>query len=139
MFSHQYESKVIKFYYSTSTISYTPWFPYQFKMTLIECSRIQKDRSLAEATRHRAAMTARSSQITPRTGFQHPGLRSVVVLPCPNVYHSSESKSDSVQSMIYIEPASRPKPALEMSYPRGKKCRTLVSFQLNLKLYMIPK
>ena len=41
----------IKFYYSMSTISYTPWFPYQFKMTLIECSRILKDRSLVEATR----------------------------------------------------------------------------------------
>ena len=51
MFSHQYESKAIQFYYSMSTISYTLWFPYQFKMTLIECSRILKDRSLVEATR----------------------------------------------------------------------------------------
>ena len=51
MFSHQYESKAIKLYYSMSTISNTPWFPYQFKMTLIECSRILKDRSLVEATR----------------------------------------------------------------------------------------
>ena len=51
MFSHQYESKAIKLYYSMSTISYTPWFPYQFKMTLIECFRILKDRSLVEATR----------------------------------------------------------------------------------------
>ena len=51
MFSHQYESKAIKLYHSMSTISYTPWFPYQFKMTLIECFRILKDRSLVEATR----------------------------------------------------------------------------------------
>ena len=77
MFSHQYGSKAIKLYYSMATISYTPWFSYLFKMTLIECSRILKDtdRSLAEATR--TAMTARS--------FQHPGLRSVVVCLCPNV------------------------------------------------------
>ena len=47
MFSHQYESKAIKLYYSMSTISYTPWFPYQFKMTLIECFRILKDRPFA--------------------------------------------------------------------------------------------
>ena len=55
MFSHQYESKAIKLYYSMSMISYTPRFPYQLKMTLIECSRIPKDRdrSLAEATRGR--------------------------------------------------------------------------------------
>ena len=59
MFSHQYESKAIKLYYSMSTISYTPRFSYLFNMTLIECSRILKDRSLGEATR--AAMTARSS------------------------------------------------------------------------------
>ena len=44
MFSHQYESKAIKLYYSMSTISYTPWFSYQINMTL-------KDRSLVEATR----------------------------------------------------------------------------------------
>ena len=44
MFSHQYESKAIKLYYPMSTISYTPRFPYQFKRTLIECSRIPKDR-----------------------------------------------------------------------------------------------
>ena len=88
MFSHQYESKAIKLYYSMSTISYTPWFSYQINMTLIAHSRIPKnsDRPLAEATR--ATMTARS--------FQHPGLRSVVVRLCPNVYHSSETKSDSV-------------------------------------------
>ena len=81
MFSHQYESKAIKLYYSMSTISYTPWFAYQINMTLIVHSRIPKnsDRPLAEATR--AAMTARS--------FQHPGL-SVVVRLCPNVYHTSE-------------------------------------------------
>ena len=61
MFSHQYESKAIKLYYSMSTISYTPWFPYQINMTLIAHSRIPKhsDRPLTEATR--AAMTARSS------------------------------------------------------------------------------
>ena len=47
MFSHQYESKAIKLYYSMSTISYTPWFPYQFNMTLIECPRIRKDRPFA--------------------------------------------------------------------------------------------
>ena len=51
--SFQFNIRVqaIKLYYSMSTISYTPWFPYQFKMTLIECSRILKDRSLVEATR----------------------------------------------------------------------------------------
>ena len=60
MFSHQYESKAIKLYYSMSTISYTPWFSYQINMTLIEGSRIRKDRPfVTEATR--AAMTARSS------------------------------------------------------------------------------
>ena len=63
-----------------STISYTPWFPYQFKMTLIACSRILKDRSLVEATR-RHDSTLDSNQ--------HPGL-SVVVRLCPNVYHTSE-------------------------------------------------
>ena len=47
MFSHQYESKAIKLYYSMSTISYTPWFSYQINMTLIECSRIWKDRLFA--------------------------------------------------------------------------------------------
>ena len=65
MFSHQYESKAIKLYYSMSTISYTPWFPYQFKMTLISHSRIPKNSDrLAEATR--AAMTARSFQFNIR-------------------------------------------------------------------------
>ena len=59
---------------------------------------------------------------------------SVVVRLCPNVYHSSKSKSDSVQSMIYIEPASRPKPALETSLPRGKTCRTLVSYSIEFKV-----
>ena len=84
MFSHQYESKAIKLYYSMSTISYTPRFSYQINMTLIAHSRIPKnsDRPLGEAT--------------PGRSFQHPGLRSVVVRLCPNVYHSSESKSDSV-------------------------------------------
>ena len=55
MFSHQYESKAIKLYYSMSTISYTPRFSYRFKMTLIECPRTRKDRdhSLAEATQDR--------------------------------------------------------------------------------------
>ena len=42
MFSHQYESKAIKLYYSMCTISYTPRFSYLFKMTLVECSRILK-------------------------------------------------------------------------------------------------
>ena len=89
MFSHQYESKAIKLYYSMSTISYTPWFSYQINMTLIECSRIRKDRPFAwQSDSGPTAMTARS--------FQHPGLRSVVVRLCPNVYHSRESKSDSV-------------------------------------------
>ena len=37
MFSHQYESKAIKLYYSMCTISYTPWFSYQINVTLIEC------------------------------------------------------------------------------------------------------
>ena len=52
MFSHQYESKAIKLYYSMSTISYTPWFSYQINMTLIAYSRILKnsDRPLAEVT-----------------------------------------------------------------------------------------
>ena len=89
MFSHQYESKAIKLYYSMSTISYTPWFSYQINMTLIAHSRILKHRNLSLAEATRGAMTARS--------IQHPGLRtSVVVRLCPNAYHSSESKSDSV-------------------------------------------
>ena len=67
MFSHQYESKAIKLYYSMSTISYTPRFSYLFKMTLIECSRIVKDRDRSLGKVTRAAMTACSSQITPRT------------------------------------------------------------------------
>ena len=46
MFSHQYESKAIKLYYSMSTISYTPWD----NMTLIE-SPGKTDRSLGEVTR----------------------------------------------------------------------------------------
>ena len=64
---------------------------------------------------------------------------SVIVRLCPNVYHSSETKSNSVKSMIYIELTSRPKPALAASLPRGKTWSNLVSFQLNLKLYLIPK
>ena len=81
MFSHQYESKAIKLYYSMSTISYTPWFAYQINMTLIAHSRIPKnsDRPLAEATR--AAMTARSFRFNIR-------VLSVVVRLCPNVYSS---------------------------------------------------
>ena len=47
MFSHQYESKAIKLYYSMSTISYTPRFSYLFNITLIECSRILKHRPFA--------------------------------------------------------------------------------------------
>ena len=47
MFSHQYESKAIKLYYSMCTISYTPRFSYQINMTLIEGSRILKDRPFA--------------------------------------------------------------------------------------------
>ena len=62
MFSHQYESKAIKLYYFMSTISYTPRIPYQFNMTLIECSRIQKDRVRSLAKRLGPAMTARSPQ-----------------------------------------------------------------------------
>ena len=50
MFSHQYESKAIKLYYSMCTISYSPRFSYLFKMTLIECFT-------------RAAMTASSFQL----------------------------------------------------------------------------
>ena len=67
MFSHQYESKAIKLYYSMSTISYTPWFSYQINMTLIECPRTRKDRdhSLGEATQGRHDSTLQ---------FQHPGL-----------------------------------------------------------------
>ena len=62
MFSHQYESKAIKLYYSMSTISYTPRFSYQINMTLIEGSRILKDRPFAWRSDSGAtAMTARSS------------------------------------------------------------------------------
>ena len=69
MFSHQYESKAIKLYYSMSTISYTPKFSYLFNMTLIECSRILKHRPFAwRSDSGPTAMTARS--------FQHPGLRA---------------------------------------------------------------
>ena len=66
MFSHQYESKAIKLYYSMSTTSYTPWFSYQINMTLIECRQNteRQDRSLGEATR--AAMTACSFQFNIR-------------------------------------------------------------------------
>ena len=55
MFSHQYESKAIKLYYSMSTISYTPWFSYQINMTLIECRQNTERhvRSLGEVTRSR--------------------------------------------------------------------------------------
>ena len=71
-----------KLYYSTFTISYTPRFPYQFKMTLISHSRKPKNSDrLAEATR--AAMTARTFQFNIRVS-------SVVVRLCPNVYHTSE-------------------------------------------------
>ena len=82
MFSHQYESKAIKIYYSMSTIFYTPRFSYLFNMTLIECSRILKHRPFAwrsDSGRHYSTLK-----------FQHPGLRSVVVRLCPNVYHTSE-------------------------------------------------
>ena len=73
MFSHQYESKAIKLYYSMSTISYTPWFPYQINMTLIACRQNteRQDRSLGEATRSR-----HDSMLV---SFQYPGLRIVVV------------------------------------------------------------
>ena len=66
-----------------STISYTPWFSYQINMTLIEGSRIRKDRPFAwrsDSGRHDSMLVS----------FQHPGLRIVVVRLCPNVYHSSE-------------------------------------------------
>ena len=67
MFSHQYESKAIKLYYSMSTISYTPRFSYLFKMTLIEYSRKLKhsDRPLAEATRSRHDSTLVSTPGSP--------------------------------------------------------------------------
>ena len=70
MFSHQYESKAIKLYYSMSTISYIPWFSYQINMTLIECSRIRKDRPFAW----------RSDSGPPR---QHARLKSRRELPRP--------------------------------------------------------
>ena len=63
MFSHQYESKAIKLYYSMSTISYTPRFSYLFKMTLIECSRILKDRPFAwrsDSGRHDSTLISTS-------------------------------------------------------------------------------
>ena len=63
MFSHQYESKAIKLYYSMSTISYTPRFSYLFKMTLIECSRILKDRPFAwrsDSGRHDSTLVSTS-------------------------------------------------------------------------------
>ena len=48
----------IKLYYCTFTISYTPSFPYQFKMTLIAFSRIPKNSDrLTEATRGRLDST----------------------------------------------------------------------------------
>ena len=84
MFSHQYESKAIRLYHSMSTISYTPWFSYQINMTLIECSRIGKDKTVRLAKRLGAARHDSTLK------FQHPGLRSVVVRLCPNVYHTSE-------------------------------------------------
>ena len=56
--AHQYESKAIKLYYFMSTISYTPWFSYQINMTLIEFSRIRKDKTVRLAKRLGAAMTA---------------------------------------------------------------------------------
>ena len=83
MFSHQYESKAIKLYYSMSTISYTPRFSYLFKMTLIECRQNteRQDRSLGEATR--AAMTACSSQITPRTAETCREVPNTLCFTCP--------------------------------------------------------
>ena len=54
----------INLYYSMSTISYTPWFSYQINMTLIDRSRIRKDRSLVHS--RRAAMTACSFQFNIR-------------------------------------------------------------------------
>ena len=92
-----------KLYYSTFTISYTPRFPYQFKMTLISHSRKPKNSDrLAEATR--AAMTARTFQFNIRVS-------SVVVRLCPNVYHTSEYVLDRLQSTWRLEPlppTSRP-------------------------------
>ena len=49
-----------KLYYSMFTIAYTPRIPYQFNVTLIECSRIRKDKTVRLAKRLGAAMTARS-------------------------------------------------------------------------------
>ena len=68
-----------------STISYTPWFSYQINMTLIEFSRIRKDKTVRLAKRLGA--DRHDSMLV---SFQHPGLRIVVVCLCPNVYHSSE-------------------------------------------------
>ena len=98
MFSHQYESKAIKLYYCTFTISYTPWFPYQINMTLIECSRIRTDRPFAWRSDSWAAMTARS--------LQHPGLRSVVVRLCPNVYHTSVGRGGLVSTFSALNSVS---------------------------------
>ena len=68
MFSHQYESKAIKLYCSMSTISYTPWFPYQFKMTLIEC-RQNTETQTVRLLKPRASGRHDSTLVS----IQHPG------------------------------------------------------------------
>ena len=91
----------IKLYYSMSTISYTPWFSYQINMTLIECSRIRKDKTVRLAKRlgalkrrwlyaYTSSFSTRGRHDSTLVSFQHPGLRIVVVRLCPNVYHTSE-------------------------------------------------
>ena len=60
----------INLFYSMFTIAYTPRFPYQFKMTLIEYSRILKHNECSRpgrlGARHDSMLTSRS-RLMPRT------------------------------------------------------------------------
>ena len=60
----------INLFYSMFTIAYTPRFPYQFKMTLIEYSRILKHNECSRpgrlGARHDSMLTSRSRRELPR-------------------------------------------------------------------------
>ena len=172
MFSRQYESMSIKLYYSMSTISYTPRFPYHFKMTMIECSRIPKDRdrSLAEATRGRRDSMLTSSHASRRDlrrSTEYAGFPCIIECLTKFIvlavffylgsiklsklfYILTRDKQLGKGSGIsgipdgHVPDSGAPRillPTSQSTTGSNKLRRTslLVSFRLNLKLYMIPK
>ena len=96
----------INLYYSMFTISYTPRFPYQFKMTLIEYSRILKVKH-NECSRpgqlgacHDSMLTSRSC-LTPRTAETCREVPNTLCFPC-----ILECLTKFIVSAVYFYPTS---------------------------------